>query len=103
MFQGSEQAASIFKHLQPLSDDLKSSLGFMQNSQDLEDQWIYYLIDPAGFKDNWDILGIHYESPRPLLLDIQLLHVDEEALVLDDFTPANDASGYVLCSYDGYL
>ena len=88
--------------LQPITDDLKSYLRIVEDSQDLEDQWIYYVIDPTGFKDSWDLFGLRYVNLNPLLLDIRLLHIDEEALTLNTFTPEDNASGYILCSSDAY-
>lgn len=59
----------------------------------------YYTFDTnvsSKWITNWDIVGIHYRSKEPLLLDVQLMYIDEEALInWPPFEAPRDAPGLI--------
>ncbi len=59
----------------------------------------YYTFDKnvaSTWITHWDIVGIHYRSKEPLLLDIQVLYIDEEALInWPPFEAPRDAPSFI--------
>ena len=61
-----------------------------------EVRFTYYTFDdsgPGGYPSYWDIVGLRRTGT--LSIDVQLLHIDEEALEWPDFEALRDASGYL--------
>jgi len=50
----------------------------------------YYTFDtirPPGWKNDWNLVGLHQRSDDPLLLDVRLINVGDDELSLDAFDP----------------
>jgi hypothetical protein len=67
-----------------------------------DSEFTYYTFDKniaSKWITYWDIVGIHYRSKEPLLLDVQLMYIDEEALInWPPFKAPRDTPG--LISFD---
>ena len=87
------------KQLKAVDDTLASYLKF---SPDEARKFAYYTFE-TNQTEHWDILGIHYLSKKPLLVDVRLMYIDQEARDWEQFVAERDAPGYITFNLTTYL
>lgn len=58
----------------------------------------YYTFDvewPITLLTNWNIVAIRLHKQDPWLLEVGLIHIEEEELEIETFQPLNDAGGFI--------
>lgn len=87
------------KELKIVDDRLASYLKF---SPDEARKFVYYTFE-TNQTEHWDILGIRYLDKSPLLLDVRLMYIDQDARDWEGFIAERDAPGYITCDPTKYL
>ena len=86
------------KDLKVITKDLAS---YLKLSSHDGDSFTYYIFD-YQYAESWDLIGLRYLKKEPLLLDIRLMHIEQEARDYDAFVAERDANGYISFNPDEY-
>jgi hypothetical protein len=67
---------------------------YLKFSPDEAKKFTYYTFD-IPYTENWDVFGAQYLSTDPLLVDIRLMQIDQDARDWEQFIAERDTPGYV--------
>src|SRR5437667_10527831 len=87
------------KQLKVVEDMLASYLKF---SPDEASKFIYYTFETIQ-TEHWDILGVKHLNKNPLLIDVRLMYIDQDARDWVKFVAEHDAPGYITFNPTTYL
>lgn len=87
------------KELEVIKEELASYLKIVPNDTY---PFTYYTFD-YQYAESWDLIGLRYLKKEPLLLDIRLMHIEQEARDYETFVAERDADGSISFNPDEYL
>lgn len=87
------------KQLNLVDDTLASYLKILPSEAK---KFTYYTLE-LGQTEHWDIVGIQYLSKFPLLIDVRLMYIEQEACDWEPFVAERDAPGLITFNPSEYL
>lgn len=87
------------KELEVIKEELASYLKIVSNDKY---PFTYYTFDYQWI-EAWNLIGFRYLKKEPLLLDIRLMHIEQEARDYAAFVAERDADGGIMFNPDEYL
>jgi hypothetical protein len=86
------------QQLQIVDDELAS---YLKISPDERKRFTYYIFEDR-LEEHWNVFGLHYLSRAPLLVEIRLMYIDQDARDWSPFVAERDAPGYAFFNRGTY-
>ena len=80
------------QQLQIVDDELAS---YLKISPDERKRFTYYTFENR-LEEHWNVFGLRYLSQAPLLVEIRLMYIDQDARDWSHFVAERDAPGYAI-------